>query len=212
MRTLKVQGRGSVSITPDICVFSMRVAEKRKDYAGCHQALNKRVDGLRDDLVRIGVDAADIKTSDYSVSQDTVYSDTLKKHVSDGYIGRHRLTVEVPLEKDRMNPVFKALAKGDNAASISISFGVSDNESARKRLLRNAVAAARVNAETIADAAGISLGPIASIEYGWSEVRFSDEPDYERGGCYVAAEMCAPDIEPNELNASDTVTLVYEIV
>ena len=211
MKTLKVQGKGEVSITPDICIFSMLVSEKNKDYAECHQALNIQVDQLRSGLISIGVEPTLIKTSDYSISQVSTYSKHHEKHVPDGYRGQHRLTLQIPIDKDRMNNVFAFLAKGSSDPSISISFGVSDNEAVRKNLLRNSVAVAKVNAETIAEAAGISLGSIISIEYGWNEVRLYNELDYEASSCLSEPLACAPDIEPNELNASDTVTIVYEI-
>jgi hypothetical protein len=45
-----------------------------------------------------------------------------------------------------------------------------------------------------------------------AKIRLSNEPDYDRDVCYGAAEMPAPDIEPKELNAGDTMTLVSEIL
>ncbi|MEI6206227.1 MAG: SIMPL domain-containing protein [Desulfuromonadales bacterium] len=179
MKTLKVQGKGEASVAPDKCIFSMVVSEKQDDYATCHFELNSKVERLRDSLVKIGINSTSIKTSDYSISADSTYSKKLEKRIPDGFTGRHRLTVETPIDKQKMNPVFKALAEGSSDPSISITFGVSDTEAVRMQLLRNAVAAAKVNAETIADAAGISLGSIISVEYGWSEVRLYNELDYD---------------------------------
>jgi len=212
MRTLKVQGKGEVSVVPDICIFSLLVAEKRRDYKDCHSALNNKVDQLRNDLIGLDIPPTSIKTTDYSISQVTTYSKQKEKHVPDGYRGQHRLTVEVPLNKDRMNNVFKLLSEGSADPSISISFGVSDTESVRKQLLRNAVSAAKMNAETIADAADINLGKITSIEYGWSEVRLYNEVDYDASCCLSEGPgQYAPDIEANDLYAADTVTIVFEI-
>ena len=215
MKTLKVQGKGHVSVTPDTCKYSVLVTTKNCDYQSAYNVLNIEVDNFRKRLINVGIPADEIKTSDYSITAVTTYSREEGKSVSDGYKGTHRLSVETALDKKRMDAVFNALAcgTGDDSceSSISISFGVSDPESVRKQLLRNSVAVAKTNAETIADAAGITLGQINSIEYGWSEVRFYNEVDYDSAPC-CGEEPCPPDIQPNDLNASDTVTVIYEIL
>lgn len=217
MRTLKVQGKGEVSVTPDICKYSMLLTTKNCDYSSAYNVLNIEVDNLRKRLINIGISAEEIKTSDYSITAVTAYSREEGKHRPDGYQGTHRLSVKVPLEKERMNTVFNVLAYGNELdpsckSSISLSFGISDPEAVKKQLLRNAVAVAKTNAETIADAAGIKLGQIASIEYGWSEVRFYNEPDYDASPCCEALGPCPPDIQPNDMSTNDTVTVIYEIL
>jgi len=217
MRTLKVQGKGEVSVTPDICKYSMLLTTKNCDYSSAYNVLNIAVDNFRERLVSIGISAEEIKTSDYSITAVTAYLREEGKYIPDGYQGTHRLSIKVPLDKERMNTVFNVLAYGKGLdpsckTSISISFGISDPEAVKKQLLRNAVAVAKTNAETIADAAGIKLGQIASIEYGWSEVRFYNELDYEANSCCEGPAPCPPDIQPNDMSTTDTVTVIYEIL
>ena len=215
MKTLKIQGKGSVSVVPDICRYSALVTSKGCDYPCTYNVLNIDVDNFRKRLVSAGICQEEIRTSDYSITAVTSYSRDEGKHIPDGYKGTHRLSVEISLDKQRMDAVFKALAYGASDSSsesaISISFGVSNPETVRRQLLRNSVAVAKVNADTIADAAGITLGQIITIEYGWSEVRFYNETDYDASPC-CGEELCPPDIQPNDLNASDTVTVTYEIL
>ena len=214
MKILKVQGKGAVSVTPDICKYSVLVTAKNRDYSSSYNVLNIEVGHFRKRLNSIGITAEEIKSSDYSIAAVTTYSNELKKHIPDGYKGTHRLSVEVPLDKERMNAVFNAIAYGDIdptcQTSISLSFGISDTEAVRKQLLRNSVVAAKANAETISEAAGITLGAIISVEYGWSEVRFYNEVDYD--ACCVEEPCTPPDIVPNDFSTSDTVTVVYEIM
>ena len=68
---------------------------------------------------------------------------------------------------------------------------------------------AKDNAQTLSQSAGVQLGEILRIDYGWTEVRFE-----ERVMSYDSAEMPTspmPDIEPAEMTASDNVTVVWKI-
>ena len=81
----------------------------------------------------------------------------------------------------------------------------------RRRVLADAVRVAKANALVLADAAGVQLGPLQHIEYGWAEIRI------EEAKAGVLCESAAPssnydpDIEPEDVTADDTVTLVYAI-
>lgn len=37
MRTLKVQGKGEITATPDLCKYSMVVSKKNSDYFSCYK-------------------------------------------------------------------------------------------------------------------------------------------------------------------------------
>ena len=59
-------------------------------------------------------------------------------------------------------------------------------------------------------AAGVQLGDILRIDYGWTEIRVSSERmmDYDASTAY---SMPMPDIEPDEIKAGDNVTVVWAI-
>lgn len=177
--------------------------------------MNRNVEQLRKRLNDVGITNEEIKTSDYSIKAVSVYSRKLEKSVPDGYAGSQNVNIEIPLDKERMDAVLKALSSEcSNDLSLSISFGINDTEVVRKQLLRNSVTAAKINAETIADAAGITLGPIVTIEYGWSEARFNN---YEEDLLDIPTfcrdhEESEPVFLPNDLTKTDTVTVVYEIL
>ena len=81
----------------------------------------------------------------------------------------------------------------------------------RKLVLEDAVRKAKTNAETLAAAAGVRLGALVQMDYGWLEVRFSTG---EYDCCCESGEdnpMVPPDIEPEDVKAEDSVTLIYEI-
>jgi uncharacterized protein YggE len=68
---------------------------------------------------------------------------------------------------------------------------------------------ARENAEILAREAGVKLTKVLRINYGWSEVRFRPLPSMEYMG--ICASMASPDFEPDEVEDTQRVTIVYEI-
>ena len=94
---------------------------------------------------------------------------------------------------------------------MNLAFEVADPEGLKQKVLASAVANAKRRAETIATASGIKLGGITHIEYGYAEVRVSSQP------CEMALESAgsmsdeAPDFDPEEVQAEDTVTITWEI-
>ena len=90
-----------------------------------------------------------------------------------------------------------------------------DPEESKNLLLGKAVTDARDKAFVLTQAGGITLKDIQSIDYSWGEIDFEYRP--MRGD--VLMECCeAPtaksyslDIEPDDINVSDTVTVVWEI-
>jgi len=128
-----------------------------------------------------------------------------------GYRASHVLQIELPADKQLLNWVLRQVAQSESGAEIRLTFSVKDKTGLRRRVLAEAVRAARENAEVLASAAGVTLGKLQQIEYGWAEVRF-----YDRDSSLLAAEVPAErtmhaDIEPGDVAAEDSVTLVYEL-
>ena len=208
MNTIQVQGKGRVSAEPDIVILSFDVNVKARDYEECLRKLTAQTSDLRSDLVVAGLDKAQLKTSAFNVSIEQTYKDGAHKFA--GYCGSHNLQIELPVDKTMLNTVLNQIAHGHSGAQINIIFSVKNSDALHKQVLTQAVQQARQNAETMAAAAGAKLGALIQMEYGWTEVHFQ-----HRSGEFVL-ESCATvfnmDIEPADISAEDTVTLVYELV
>ena len=126
-----------------------------------------------------------------------------------GFEAKHDLRLELPLDQDLLNRTLAQLAQSASQATFSIYFAVKDGNALRQRVLADAVARARENAETLAQAAGVQLGDILRIDYGWTEIRVSERiMSYDASMAY---SMPIPDIEPDEIEAGDNVTVVWAI-
>jgi hypothetical protein len=210
MRLLKVQGKGSVSTEPDMVTLSFNVEVEVWEYEECLRTLNARAEELRQSMVASGLDKANLKTSSFSVRVNTQYKKG--RHIFAGYSASHRMQIELPLDKALLNKVLRHVAQGHSGAEINITFSVKDKDSLRKRVLTQAVQTAKENAETLASAAGLNLGNLMQMDYGWAEVRI-----YDRTANLLCESIAGPedgysaDIEPEDIRAEDNVTLVYEI-
>lgn len=210
MRVLKVQGKGRVSVEPDLVTLSFEVEVSDPDYAKCLGNLNERAEDLRASMTAAGLNRAELKTSDFSVRVETQYKDG--KHLFEGYLASHNMKIELPADKVLLNKTLRSIAKGHSGAEIKLTFSVKDKDGLRKRVLAEAVRVAKENAEALSAAAGVTLGKLQQIDYGWSEVRIYDrEASMLCEGDSPLPSCSEADIEPEDVSAEDNVTLVYEM-
>ena len=96
---------------------------------------------------------------------------------------------------------------------LSINFSIKDSNAVGIELLERATVNARQKAEILAKASGVTLGKILTIDYNWSELLFSSVTRFElQNQAMTSASRFAPDIEPEDIESSDTVTFVWEII
>ncbi len=128
-----------------------------------------------------------------------------------GWVTRHRMRIELPIDRELLNKAFAAIASDEVQSSINIGFEVSDLDALRTKILEEATRVACRNAEAMATAAGCKLGRALKIEYGWSELRVSPLR-YERNLMMSLEADATPDIEPDDIDASDSVTILFELL
>jgi len=207
--TISVKGVGNVNLPPDMTVISFEISSLSREYIGTVEDLNIRVADLREKLSAAGVDPKQLKTLHFRVDADYRYEK--EKRVFKGWLAKHDLRLELPVDRDQLNRSFEAITSGKAQAEFRVQFEVRDKSAVREAALADATRTARKNAETIASAAGCSLGKVLNMEYGWSEIRF-ESLDYSLASGPEVCAMVAPDIEPEDVQAQDSVTVVWELM
>lgn len=218
MRTIRVTGKGQIKVKPDMIRITMTLTDLYKEYGEALHHSSEDTEVLKDVLTEFGFERSDLKTLSFNV--DTEYesyrdrnNDYKQKFV--GYRYNHILKVEFESDNDRLGKILYALANCKVKPEFRISYTVKDPEESKNLLLGKAVTDARDKAFVLTQAGGITLKDIQSIDYSWGEIDFEYRP--MRGD--VLMECCeAPtaksyslDIEPDDINVSDTVTVVWEI-
>jgi uncharacterized protein YggE len=210
--SISVKGVGHVTMPPDIVVITFRMSRLNRVYRDSVEELNERVEGLRSAIVNADVDRDQLKTTLFNVSPE--YEHDRNKSVFKGWRAQHSLRLELPIDRERLNRVLEAITSADIESQLNVQFEVRDRAALRQRTLEDATRAARASAEAIAGAAGCRLGKVLKMDYGWSEVYFKSlEYTLDRAGSARPHEsISAPDIEPEDVDASDSVTVVWELV
>lgn len=219
MRVIRVTGKGQIKIKPDMTRITLELKGIYPEYSETLQKSAEQTEILKDILLPFGFGRADLKTLYFNV--DTKYeayreNDVYKQRFA-GFVFNHKLKLEFDSDNDRLGKILYALANSTVKAEFRISYTIKDKESAKNELLGKAIADAKEKAVVLSQAAGVSLKEIHSIDYSWGEIDFEVQP-MSRG---FSADMCvaaaAPqnsydiDIEPDDIEVSDTVTVVWEI-
>ena len=218
MRTIRVTGKGQIKVRPDMTRITMSLEGLYKDYNEPLRLSSQDTETLKDILSGFGFERSDLKTLNFSV--DTEYEsykdrDGSYKQRFTGYRYRHMLKVEFDSDNERLGKILYALANGKVRPEFRISYTVRDPEATKNTLLGKAVKDAREKASVLTEAAGIGLKDIQSIDYSWGEIDFEYRP--MDGGILAERCMAEPtaayslDIEPDDIEVSDTVTVVWEI-
>jgi len=207
-RTIRIQGKGSASQAPDRISLFFSVAHPRPQYDKAIEGCNARVEAIRAAVIELNLPGADLKTVQFGVSNETQYENGRYKHI--GYTATHQLCMELPVDQNLVGKFLSFLVQRGAEPQVRINFTVADPEALKQRVLADAVANAKARAEVIATAAGVKLGNIADIQYGYSEVVISSQPSEMMLESCCEREI-APNFDPKVVEAEDTVTVTWEL-
>jgi len=116
---------------------------------------------------------------------------------------------------ERLSQALAAIAGCLSHPELSIAFTVKDATAINEEMLRSATANAKRKAEILCEASGVELGQLLTIDYNWGELDIFSHTQYGLSDdcLYEAAPSMARsiDIEPDNIDVSDTATFVWEI-
>ena len=220
MRTIRVTGKGQIKLKPDMTRISITLEGTYPEYSETLRHSSEDAEAIKDLLTEYGFERSDLKTLDFSV--DTEY-ESYKEHGAYkqrfvGYKYHHLMKVEFDSDNERLGRVLYALANSQLRPEFRISYTIKDPEAAKNQLLGKAVSDAVEKADALVKAARVVLKDIQSIDYSWGHINYEVHPVNRM---LVAEEGLAlpmatsgtydMDIEPDDIEVSDTVTLLWEI-
>ncbi len=220
MKTIRVTGKGKIKVHPDVTRLTMTLDGLWPEYGEAVKHSSEDTEVLKALLEPFGFARKDLKTLSFSV--DPEYESYQEKKVwkqrLTGYRFRHVLKLEFDSDNERLGKILYALANGKAVSpEFRISYTVKDPEASKNALLADAVKDSSSKAKVLAKAAGAKLGELQSIDYSWGEINFEVTPMYRMESKMMvdASVECGSydmDIEPDDIEVTDTVTLVWEIV
>lgn len=217
-RTITVKGIGKVSARPDYVILTMKLEAKDKEYDKAMDTAAEQLSQLNDSLAAIGFEKEDIKTTNFNVYSDYEnHKDAYGNYqrIFSGFVCSHQLKLSFDFDMKRLSQALTAIAGCLAHPEISIAFTVKDPAAVNDALLREAAINAKKKAELLCEASGVKLGQLLTIDYNWSEINVFSNTRYNMAeDCLRAAPMSARsiDIEPGDIEVSDTAAFVWEII
>lgn len=202
-RTITVYATGLVRGTPDVMEIVIGVRTRALTATEALERNSSLARKVIEVLREAGVEDEDLQTSNLSISP--TYDD---EGDFEGYNISNLLYATIR-DLDEAGGIIDAATKaaGDEIVVQGISFSFDDNTELVAKARADAVRRARLQAEQLAEAAGVELGDLLTLTEDSAPVGPAIDADFERA---AAGEAAAP-IEPGSESLSVSVTLVFEI-
>ena len=208
---LIVTGGGEASVPTDRARLNFRVETQAATAQEATSQNGDRMDRVIKALRDVGGSTVTVETGGYNLSP--VYRQPNRNQSEIPTIEAYRAVNHVRVRADDLNRVGglidASIAAGANRIA-SLTFEAKDPEPARLEALRSAVARARSEAETVADAMGVDLGMPLEIQ---TNPDFGGAPPRPVYRTMEMAQAVAPTpVEPGEQIVRANVTIRYRLL
>lgn len=205
---LAVVGEGKVDITPDTASVDLGIiVNDAKTVDEASTKINTVNNAIVVALSSLGIEKADIKTSNYSINPTYDYSKGGNGTIT-GYTGNTTVTVKVR-ETAKLPQAIEAATKAGANQVMGTNYTVDKPEIYREQARQKAIDNAKEQAQKLANQLGIRLGKIVNIVESSND---STGPIYFDKAVAMGSGGNAPiaDLQPGTQTISSTVTLYFE--
>ena len=216
-RKIRVSGKGKLSVRPDTICLAIKAEGVFPDYEKTIKESADQTKVLRKSMEKSGLSGKELKTTHFSIqSEYESYrdkNDDYKRRFV-GYKFEHHTEIKFPNDNEQLGRTLYELSHCPVEVEFSICYTVSNPEDVRNELLRKAVKDSKVKAEILAESAGVNLGEIIRIDYSWGELQIVSHPIDKFMAEPMLLESRASydiDIEADDIDVDDTVTIEWEI-
>lgn len=208
-RTVNVSGMGEVAAEPDLARIVLGVEARKPTLAEARTEVNAAVERVLKLTRDLRIDPKHVNATRVQVQPEYNWNPKDRKRVLLGYLVRRQVQVELrDLEQ------LGALLERAVDAGVNQMGDPALDSSRRKELEREAMSRAvqdaRLNAEALAGAAGVRLGPVRSLNGAAS----SPPMPMFRAQVAMADAAAAPEAsyQPGEMKFSASVNAEYDLV
>ena len=205
---LSVNGTGRAFLTPDIAYINIGVHTEGSDAAEAVDSNNTVSQLVKESLSKYKINPNDIQTTNFSIWPNQQYD---SEGVITGIIYSVDNNIRVLLRSpDKIGEVLNTVIDAGANRIDSIQFDVEDRSAALSEARIAAIANADSQAQELAEAAGLKVGPTISISSTGGVIPY---PIYEGkgGGGMGAAEASVP-VSPGQMIVTVDVQMVYELI
>lgn len=220
-----VEGRGTVSVAPDMMRLRFDVEAIDMDMAKSAEMFGEKSAAVTRALLAAGVASNEVTTS--GIEMEPLYHHEDKdgndvgrwgkgKRVFDGYCHSTEVTFAAPLDRERLEKIYRVVVGCKTGTEMNLDFFVKDTNGAKARARRLAVENARDAASELTAAAGVALGEPEKIVY-------TSENESDSFGAAACCEMKSfgpaardgapvlPAIRIRDIEISDRVVITWKL-
>ena len=216
-KTVRVTGRANLSIAPDTAVVTIMLRGTAKEYEQIIKKSSGDLKKVKKAIFDLGFEEKALKNIDYDVKMDYEGTTDKKGNYKRAFVGyKYYREMKLTFTKDAklLGKLMTALQLCSAAPEISIYYTVADTEAAKNQLLDLAVKDAICKAQALSKGANVVLGDIISIDYSFIKIHFDTEICAVSEKCMCFDEESDDldfDLDPEDIDAKDSVTVVFEI-
>ena len=204
--SITAQGTAEISAMPDMFTIVSNVSKTEETVAEAQESVGTVISSVKAALTALGLEEKDIVTQSFSYYPQYEYIDNESRQT--GYCVSHTLSVTCR-DMAQLDSVLAALAACGMTDTWSVSFDVSTRSELYRQALALAMDAAGVKAEAMADASGLTVKRVESIEessFG-GVARYANAEDAVMSTASLGA---GSGISSGDISVSASVTVVYE--
>lgn len=204
---LSVVGEGKVDVIPDTAYIDLGISVNNiATVEEAQKNMDKTNNAIIEAMKKLGIEKADIKTSNYSIYPNETYDGSTSRVT--GYNGNVAVTIKVK-GTDKASQVIQVATKAGANQVQGTRFLVEKPEKYREAARTKAIANAKEQAQKLAKDLGIPLGKVVNmVEYSPN----SSTPMYDmaRSGIGSMGGGGSPQLEAGSQTITSVVTLYFE--
>lgn len=211
--TFDVTGDGEVSATPDRAIIDMGVQASENTVQAAQTKGNQVISAITKDLTAMGIDKADIKTTNYSLYPTYDYQGGKQRITSYSL----NINLQVKLKDfDKINTVVDTATK-DGANQVGgVQFTLSDEKrrDVENQVREIAIGHAKEKAQSLSKISGVQLGNIVNVTENTNNGNPRPYPmmakDVAVAGMGGGSAGAPTEVQPGSSTFTMSVTLSYE--
>ncbi len=215
--TVKVTGKGSIHVVPDVTRLEVRIESVFTTYEKAYQQAKENAKWMANILEYNKKSGKLAKTIRLDISDHTVNDYDKSGHYigqqKDGFDLDQRFKVDLGIAPDLVNKIVRGVGKFIPDAQINIGYTILDPRPCEMKMLERAVKDAREKAKIMAAAIDCQLGAVVNINYGHQDIYiYSEARNIHSNQEAMACESSSLEITPDDLSMNDTVEVEWELV
>lgn len=212
-RTIRVKGTGIASVPPDFIEVSMNITTLDEKFNFAMNLATDIFEDLKREVQKIGFSPKDIKTSDFSVDikNERYQKNDVWKDKFIGFEVTNRIHIGFDMDTKKLSKLLGAISICISNPELEIRFTVKDKQALHDAILADAANNAKRKAKMLCESLNVKLGQLLNIDYSWNEISLYSDCNYKTYGSIEFCEANGPELNPDDINASDNATFIWEI-